>query len=72
MRRGETGAPVVYYGQTTKAETDAGTGEEVERQIRFLKSYTVFNVGQIDGLPERIASADGFFAATRRRARRTG
>ena len=79
VRRGQTGAPVVYFGQTTKAETDAGTGEEAERQIRFLKSYTVFNVGQIDGLPERfmapapqpreapperIASADGFFAAT--------
>ena len=79
VRRGETGAPVVYYGQATKAETEAGTGEDTERQVRFLKTYTVFNVDQIDGLPERfttpatqpreavperIASVDAFFAAS--------
>ena len=28
------------------------TGEEAERAIPFMKGYTVFNVEQIDGLPE--------------------
>ena len=61
VRRGETGAPVVYYGTATKRAEDAGsgtgTGEMFEgeegREVRFLKSYTVFNVAQIDGLPDR-------------------
>jgi antirestriction protein ArdC len=52
--------------------------EDVEREVRFLKGYTVFNVEQIEGLPkiyyikpdpkfaplERIGHADAFFAAT--------
>ena len=55
------------------------TGEEQERDIPFLKGYTVFNVEQIDGLPpqfhalaeprldpvQRIDRAEAFFAATR-------
>ena len=61
VRRGETGAPVVYYGTATKraegAGSGSGTGELFEgeegREVRFLKSYTVFNVAQIDGLPDR-------------------
>lgn len=46
VRKGERGTAVVYYGQVTK-ERDDGTEDE----IRFLKSYTVFNVAQVDGLP---------------------
>ena len=56
----------------------ARRGEESERDIPFLKGYTVFNVEQIDGLPahfnapaeprldpvQRIAQAEQFFAAT--------
>lgn len=80
VRKGETGATVVYYGQTTKPRRDERTGEEAEQDVRFLKTYTVFNVAQIDGLPERfrsaevpspalptlerVAAADAFFAAT--------
>ena len=30
------------------------TGDEIDREIPFVKGYTVFNVEQIDGLPERI------------------
>jgi antirestriction protein ArdC len=54
-------------------------GEESYREIPFLKAYTVFNVAQIEGLPdryyaelapaeerhERIARAEVFFANTR-------
>lgn len=77
VRKGERGNPVVYANTITK--TEEGTdGSEEERTIPFMKAYSVFNVEQIDGLPERyyakpepvinpaqrIENADGFFAAT--------
>ena len=43
---------MVYADKITRSETDAATGEESEYAIPFLKGYTVFNVEQIDGLPE--------------------
>src|SRR3546814_16797245 len=56
VRKGETGTTVVYYGNSRKAVSDEQTGEakenEREQTFRFLKTYTVFNVAQIDGLPE--------------------
>jgi antirestriction protein ArdC len=78
VRKGERGSPVVYANAITRTETDAKTGDEVERDIHFLKGYTVFNVEQIEGLPdrfhalaqqprletpERIERADQFFTA---------
>lgn len=78
VRKGETGSTVVYASQFTRTETDS-QGDEVERGIPFLKAYSVFNVAQIDGLPDhyygqicepvrdpvaRIAHADRFFANT--------
>lgn len=51
VRKGEKGSMVVYANAITKTETDVRTGEDSERRIPFLKSYTVFNVAQIDGLP---------------------
>jgi antirestriction protein ArdC len=77
IRKGETGATVVYASRFTKTEIDAAGGE-VERDIPFLKAYTVFNCEQIGGLPDhyhprperpadppvRIAHADRFFAST--------
>ena len=43
VRKGEHGALVVYADQITRTEpTDKG--EEVEREIPFMKGYTVFNV----------------------------
>ncbi len=77
VRKGEKGSMVVYANAITKTETDTTTGEDSERRIPFLKSYTVFNVAQIGGLlatpaePEpadrltdadRIEAADAFFA----------
>ena len=67
----------MYANTITKTEED-GNGEDVEREIPFLKGYTVFNVEQIEGLPEiyyakpepkmtgpeRIAHAEQFFANT--------
>jgi antirestriction protein ArdC len=53
VRKGEQGSLVVYADKIIRAEADADTGEESERAIPFMKGYTVFNVEQIDGLPER-------------------
>ena len=78
MRKGEHGSLVVYADKIIRTETDAATGEEAERAIPFMKGYTVFNVEQIEGLPEhyyakpaprsetvqRIERAESFFAAT--------
>jgi antirestriction protein ArdC len=78
VRKGEEGSLVVYADKIIRTETDAATGEEAERAIPFMKGYTVFNVEQIDGLPEhyyarpasrsetvqRIERAEAFFAAT--------
>lgn len=77
VRKGEKGSLVVYANRITKTESDAD-GNEVEREIPFMKGYTVFNVEQIEGLPshyyavpqprfshiERIAHAEAFFANT--------
>ncbi|OZA91717.1 MAG: antirestriction protein ArdC [Azorhizobium sp. 39-67-5] len=77
VRKGESGSIVIYASRFTKTETDAHGGE-VERDIPFLKTYSVFNVEQIEGLPEpfhrppapvldpieRIERADRFFANT--------
>lgn len=78
VRKGETGSTVVYANRVKKTET-AENGDEVERDIPFLKAYTVFNLEQIDDLPDgyrpslpensttspdRIATIDAFFAAT--------
>ena len=78
VRKGEHGSLVVYADRIIRTETDTATGEEAERAIPFMKGYTVFNVEQIDGLPEhyyakpaprvdtieRIDRAEAFFAAT--------
>ena len=77
VRKGEKGSLVVYANSITRTEAD-GDGEETEREIHYMKGYTVFNVEQIDGLPEhyygkpevqttaveRIAHAEEFFKAT--------
>ena len=52
VRKGESGSLVVYADRFTKTETN-DRGEDIEREIPFMKGYTVFNVEQIDGLPEQ-------------------
>src|SRR6266508_2562419 len=79
VHKGEKGSLVVYADSITRTETDAESGEINARDIHFMKGYTVFNVEQIDGLPQhyygkpeprleplpRIARADSFVASTR-------
>ena len=78
VRKGERGSTVVYASKITRTGTDQETGEDCQETIPFLKSYTVFNVEQIEGLPahfhavaeprldpvRRIERAEEFFAAT--------
>ena len=61
----------------TRTEHDDKTGKDTEREIPYMKGYTVFNVEQIEGLPEifyakaaptrdpvaRIEHAEKFFAS---------
>jgi len=55
VRKGERGSMVVFANSFTKTETGEN-GQDEEREIPFLKAYTVFNVAQIDGLKELDAS----------------
>jgi antirestriction protein ArdC len=85
VRKGEHGATVVYANRITRTET-GDNGQDVEREIPFLKAYTVFNVDQVEGLPghfyavaepkldsgQRIEHADRFFAATSAEVRHGG
>jgi antirestriction protein ArdC len=75
VRKGERGSTVVFASTITRSGTDKETGEETEATVPFLKSYTVFNVEQIEGLPahfhavaeprldpvQRIERAEAFF-----------
>ncbi len=79
VRKGEKGSLVVYANSITRTEHDQKSGGDVEREIPFLKAYSVFNVEQISGLPElyyakaaptldpvaRIDHAEKFLHATR-------
>ncbi len=50
VRKGQQGSLVVYANKITRTETGE-SGEEIEKQIPFMKGYSVFNVEQVDGLP---------------------
>lgn len=85
VKKGEKGSLVVYANTYSRTEQNE-SGEDVERQIPFMKGYTVFNVEQIEGLPahftakkeprrnpdERITHAEEFFANTRAQIRHGG
>jgi len=51
VRKGEKAVTIVYADRVSRTEQDED-GQEVERSIAFLKTYSVFNLDQIDGLPE--------------------
>lgn len=77
VRKGQQGSLVVYANKLTRTETD-DNGAEVEKQIPYMKGYSVFNVEQIEGLPahyygkpentlpltERLDHAEQFIANT--------
>ncbi|WP_445192788.1 ArdC family protein [Sphingomonas sp. Tas61C01] len=53
VRKGERGTCAIFYKSYSKEVEDPATGEREDEARRVLKSFTVFNVDQIDGLPER-------------------
>jgi antirestriction protein ArdC len=77
VRKGERGSMVVFTKPLEVTRTDEA-GAEVEKNIRLLRRYTVFNTEQIENLPaefypqpeaphpldERIEAADSFVNAT--------
>jgi len=77
VRKSESSATVIYASRFSRTEIDP-RGDAVEKDIPFLKAYGVFNVEQIEGLPEhyyhrpaphldpdeRIERADRFFTNT--------
>jgi len=51
VRKGEHGALVVFANRITTSETN-DNGGQAEREIPFLKGYAVFNIDQIENLPQ--------------------
>jgi antirestriction protein ArdC len=86
VRKGEQGTKVVYANTFEKKTCDESTGDENTERIPFLKSYTVFNAEQIEGLPahyyapqvepkphsERLDDAEAFFENTEAETRHGG
>lgn len=79
VKKGEKASPVVYADKMVKSETN-DNGEDKLKSIPFLKTYSVFNASQIEGLPEsfykvpepkitngenRIAELEQFFKDTK-------
>ena len=52
VRKGEKSATVVKFGAVEKEVADAVTGEADTVKRLYARAYSVFNVDQIDGLPE--------------------
>jgi len=85
VKKGEHGSQVVYASTFKKHETD-DKGEEIDQEIPFLKTYTVFSADQCEGLPqhfyqladppkerlERIEAVDRFVAHAKAEVRYGG
>jgi len=56
VRKGEAGTPIIYYEmrlvEKGQEEVVAEDDEENQRFVPLLKVFTVFNLDQIDGLPD--------------------
>jgi antirestriction protein ArdC len=86
VRKGERGTVAIFYRASQGEQADEGEEGEGSRTRRVLKSFTVFNVCQIDGLPARFfpeprplppptkrdSALESFFAAIPARLRHDG
>lgn len=86
VRKGERGTVAIFYRAYQAEQADEGEEGEGPRTRRVLKSFSVFNVCQIDGLParffpeprplppptERDSALESFFAAIPARLRHGG
>src|SRR5919197_5610456 len=50
VRQGSKATSIVYAATGVKKEETSETGEEEEREYRFLKDYWVFNIEQTEGI----------------------
>jgi antirestriction protein ArdC len=57
VRKGETGSPIVFYKACTVRDRSSDDSNAT-KTFPLLKTFTVFNVAQIDGLPAVNAPAD--------------
>jgi len=68
VRNGETGTTICYADRFTPKsrdeQRDQGSDEQ-QRQVAFLKRFTVFNVDQCEGLPEALSTGGGAFLGER-------
>lgn len=53
VRKGEKSTIAIFYKSYSKEVEASETGETQEESRRVLRAYAVFNVDQIEGLPER-------------------
>ncbi|HUF73752.1 MAG TPA: zincin-like metallopeptidase domain-containing protein [Gammaproteobacteria bacterium] len=58
VRKGEKGTLVVFW-KFLERRTEGTDGTETKSRFPMLRHYTVFNVEQCDGLPERITNPTG-------------
>ena len=86
VRKGERGTVAIFYRAYQAEEADEGEEPGAQCTRRVLRSFTVFNACQIDGLPgrffpeprplpppsERDSALDAFFAAIPARIRHRG
>jgi antirestriction protein ArdC len=86
VRKGERGTIAIFYKSYVREVADDASGEMKDESRRVLKSFTVFNASQVEGLPDRFfpeprpvaepterdAELDGFFAAIPARVRHRG
>ena len=56
IRGGERGTTVVFYKLTKLPEQSADKQEIQYRTVPLLRSFTVFNIAQVEGIPESMAT----------------
>ncbi|WP_210546103.1 ArdC family protein [Rhodoferax sp. PAMC 29310] len=57
VRRGETGSPIVFFKMLECDGTPRAANDTPARKvIPLLRSFTVFNAAQVDGLPEALTA----------------
>jgi antirestriction protein ArdC len=60
VRKGETGTGIVFFKMLERdddAPRSAANDESARRVIPLLRSFTVFNAAQVEGLPEALTAA---------------
>ncbi len=53
VKKGEKGIPVIFWKWIVKNEDEDGNKLDKPKNIPFLRYYTVFNIAQTEGIPEK-------------------